>query len=175
MGCRRGVLSFKLKFNRTSSMCHTFQLQLQHVTTLVRCKMLNSPSQLSSLPSFSAQLKITRACAYSTQYSCATLTTHLMRTFRRPGRGAKRRGRAGHKHKARKGVIDIFHVGAPAAQRPPAAPARRRPTACARWSVTPLRLPGGQRTPECCCHFCPAKKEAKKSNRYSGFPGGPPP
>ena len=46
-----------------------------------------------------------------------------MRTFRRPGRGAKRRGRAGHKHKARKGVIDIFHVGA----RRPAPASRARP------------------------------------------------
>ena len=33
-----------------------------------------------------------------------------------------------------------------------------RPTACARWSVIPLRLLGDQRTPECCS----AKKEAKK-------------
>ena len=120
---RRAQLQVEVQQN-IKYVSHIFQLQLQHVTcACTLSKMLNSPSQLSSLPSFSAQLKITRACAYSTQYSCATLTTHLMRTFRRPGRGAKRRGRAGHKHKARKGVIDIFHVGA----RRPAPASRARP------------------------------------------------
>jgi hypothetical protein len=110
-------------------------------------------------PSFSAQLEIARACAYSTAVLLLLLV--LCAPFGRPGRGTQRRGRGRHERRARAFTpliklirIDIFHVGAPAAQRPPAAPARRRPTACARWSVTPLRLLGGQRTS--------GKKEAKK-------------
>ena len=139
------------------------QLQLQHI--LLRAPLL--------APSFSAQLEIARACAYSTAVLLLLLV--LCAPFGRPGRGTQRRGRGRHERRARAFTpliklirIDIFHVGAPAAQRPPAAPARRRPTACARWSVTPLRLLGGQRTSG-------KKKQKKESNRYSGFPGGPPP
>ena len=128
------------------------QLQLQHI--LLRAPLL--------APSFSAQLEIARACAYAYSTAVLLLLLVLCAPFGRPGRGTQRRGRGRHERRARAFTplklkrirIDIFHVGAPAAQRPPAAPARRRPTACARWSVTPLRLLGGQRTS--------GKKEAKK-------------
>ena len=166
MGCResRAQLQVEVQQN-TNDVEH--QLQLQHI-------LLWAPL---FAPSFSAQLEIARACAYSTAVLLLLLV--LCAPFGRPGRGTQRRGRGRHERRARAftplklyvSTFFIFHVGAPAAQRPPAAPARRRPTACVRWSVTQLRLLGGQRT------GTSGKKRSKRkeSNRYSGFPGGPPP
>ena len=89
------------------------QLQLQHI--LLRAPLL--------APSFSAQLEIARACAYSTAVLLLLLV--LCAPFGRPGRGTQRRGRGRHERRARAFTpliklirIDIFHVGAPAADRP---------------------------------------------------------
>ena len=122
MGCRWGVLSFKLKFNRTprcwtstSTSTYTF------MGTPPRSQLLSSARDRASL-------------CVRIQYSCATLTTRIMRAFR-PPRARNAAPGSGPAREARKGVYPAYkaytyrHFSRWSARRPaPASRARPPPT-----------------------------------------------